>query len=555
MYNKHSHIDYSSAEALPPRLDIKMISAMRVLLALSALTIIYIDPLEPSRLVGVTYFALLAYSVYSLLVYALSVRRTNWLPLRSLHWIDLGWYLGLIALSSGTNSIFFFFLFFAILVGSFWWGFGPGLSVTITSVALFTIVGYASAPPEPEFRLNRFLLRPIILFVLGYLIAYWGGYEIRLKQRLQFLKDINRFSNPRFGIEQTMNSAMDRLRAFFRADSCVLVIRNEDGGGYKLIRSRRPESNETRTVDLNEDLTRLLLSRSPREAVIESGGVNRSLVYDIVTGESSYTNGSNGPVANALDAKSFLSVPVYYRRKPIGRLFVTGQRDKLGTADVDFVLQVTDQIIPVLDNIRLVDELASDAAEQERQKIARDIHDGVVQPYIGLNLGLAAIGQKLERGDSNVSQDVKNLSELVSREIADWRDYIGGLKDGTQSGAVLVPAIRRFATRFSKATGIDVSVNAPDGLRVNDRLAAEVFFMITEGLSNIRRHTQAHRAEAEMICENGHLTLNLKNENGEGSTKLFRPRSLSERAEALGGELTVLSDSGNQTVVRIDIPL
>ena len=69
-----------------------------------------------------------------------------------------------------------------------------------------------------------------------------------------------------------------------------------------------------------------------------------------------------------------------------------------------------EHVTPVLENIRLVDRLASEAAEYERQRIARDIHDGMIQPYIGLQLGLAAIRQKIERGNNDVGHDVRELT-------------------------------------------------------------------------------------------------------------------------------------------------
>ena|SRR5438105_12745162 len=98
---------------------------MRLILALSALIIIYIDPSEPDRFVAVTY--LIVYTVYSAILFILSLRRHNSLQVRRAHWIDIGCYLVLVALSSGTNSIFFFFFFFAILIASFRWGFKAGL--------------------------------------------------------------------------------------------------------------------------------------------------------------------------------------------------------------------------------------------------------------------------------------------------------------------------------------------------------------------------------------------------------------------------------------------
>ena len=159
--------------AIPDPVDSRMIGLMRLILACSALFIIYIDPSEPDRLIPITYAALIVYVVYSLILDLVSVpQQGELLSFRSwTTWMDVAWYVALIALSSGTNSIFFFFFFFAILVSSFSWGFAAGVRITLVSTALFIFVGYATAPAEPHFQLNRFLLRPVYLLVLGYMIA------------------------------------------------------------------------------------------------------------------------------------------------------------------------------------------------------------------------------------------------------------------------------------------------------------------------------------------------------------------------------------------------
>ena len=64
--------------------------------------------------------------------------------------------------------------------------------VTTVSTALFLVVGFFFAPAEPEFELNRYLIRTVYLFVLGWMIAYWGGREIALKRRLTILQEIGK---------------------------------------------------------------------------------------------------------------------------------------------------------------------------------------------------------------------------------------------------------------------------------------------------------------------------------------------------------------------------
>jgi len=250
-----------------------------------------------------------------------------------------------------------------------------------------------------------------------------------------------------------------------------------------------------------------------------------------------------------------MSLPIYYQGRPVGRFYIIDSSQSLDDSDIDFVLQLIEHVTPVLENIRLVDRLASEAAEYERQKIARDIHDGVIQPYIGLQLGLAAIRQKIERGDNDVARDVKELTEMTVNEIEELRHYIHGLKRGERQYTTLLPALRRFASKFSSATGITVEVKAAKEIGIKDGLASEIFQMVSEGFSNIRRHTHSHRAEAELDYQDGVLVLNIKNSNDNGAQASFHPRSLAERAIALGGQLKVLTDDENRTVVNIRIPL
>ena len=135
---------------------------MRLVLAAAALLIIYIDPSQPDRLVRLTYSLLIGYTAYSALVLVFAWTTPRYLPLGVLHWVDLVWYVALIAASSGTNSIFFLFFFFAILVASFRCGFVSGVRTTAVSTVLFVSVGYLTAPPAPDFQLNRFYRRRVL---------------------------------------------------------------------------------------------------------------------------------------------------------------------------------------------------------------------------------------------------------------------------------------------------------------------------------------------------------------------------------------------------------
>lgn len=549
-------------------MDERMITAMRLALAVAALLVVYIDPSDLARNRELTCVALALYVVYSAALYSIARYHRPLLPVTMTHWIDVGWYVIFIGLSGGTNSIFFLFFFFAILVASFRSGFTSGLSVALVSSALFTSVVFTTALVAPNFNLNLFSLRATALLVLGYMMAYWGGAENLLKRQLVLLKDVSTLSNPRFGVDRTFGSLMERLRTFYDADTCLLVIVDPSTGGYNLYRARRQHPGAAGQAEPLTDETAHLLLALPATYALVSNRMSRlrawwdaeTTIYacDVMTGTRVMeTPEMNEVGVAALSATSCITVPVRHRGETSGRLYLNAMRRRtFAASDVTFLLQVLDQTVPAIDNIRLVDRLASDAAEVERQRIARDLHDSVIQPYIGLQLGLAAVRQKLMTGHGNLQDDIERVITLTSSGIAELRRYIDGLKDGEEHESGLVSAVQRFTRKFTEATRIVVHVDATTPIPISDRLAAEVFQMVAEGLSNVRRHTTSAWATIKLACHSDHLILHIENDSPEGTTpSSFTPRSITERAVALGGNTRVEWNDRGDTVVVVAIPL
>jgi signal transduction histidine kinase len=548
--------------------DNRLICAMRLVLACSALAIIFIDPSEPDRLVSVTYSALCFYVLYSAVIYLLALRSVALVSSRLIHWVDVACYLLLVSLSSGTGSIFFFFFFYAILLASFRWGFREGLRVTVVSAILFTVIGYATATAGHNFELNRFLLRPIYLLVLGYLMAYWGGAEIELKHRLALLKEVNTLSNPRFGVMQTIITIMKRVRAFYDADEALLILDSStDAGELQLIRIEATARGEEVQRDaLPPELGQQFLSLPETLSVHYNCGrrfsfrpENRYLASDVATGL--HTTQGKSECANLsilLDAESFITLPLIYKGKNRGRFFLTRRHRSFDGSDIEFLQQVVEQVMPVLSNVRLLDKLASKAAEHERQKIARDLHDSVIQPYIGLQYKLAAIRNKLRSGAvDDVTRDLEQLFDTTVSEITGLRHYVRDLKDSASALDHLVAALRRYTEQFEENYGIDVEVICPRELMITGRLAAELIQMVHEGLINAWKHTQATHCVVRLDAINGNLVLCIENNNAppDQARALFTPRSLSERAVSLGGRVNVRHNGMDETMVSVQIPL
>jgi signal transduction histidine kinase len=276
------------------------------------------------------------------------------------------------------------------------------------------------------------------------------------------------------------------------------------------------------------------------------------------------------PISEWLGGQSFVVSPLRRHEWTSGYLFLGASRpDAFGMEDAVFLLQLADQVMPVLQHIRLVDHLASDAANEERRRIARSVHDRVIQPYIGLHIGLQAVHQLVQsaaRENACDTEDerfkkavaaIEHLRSMASEGVEELRQYVYGLRSARAQGEVLVDALLRYAAKFETATGIHVTIiDQLTGMELNDRLAAEIFQVAAEALSNVHRHTTATDVTLSIDgASNGCVVMRVENEGRRDEKVLnFIPRSIAEHAEALGGR-TEISNINGRTIVQMEIPL
>jgi signal transduction histidine kinase len=552
------------------QVDARMLGLMRCALAFSALAIIWIDPSEPQRLVELTYVSLGIYCLYSVLALSMANRFRGQAPARAYHWADVAFYTFLVALTEGTSSIFFFFYLFAILVASHARGYREGMMVTLASVMLFSIVGGITAPTGSAFELNRTLIRPVYLFALGYMIAYWGGHEMLLMRKLRLLQEVNNLWNPRLGVDHAVGTNLDRLLEFYDAvagDSCLMVLRRPTVPPKFLLYSaaRRQPGQAAVPNEITANTAQALL-RLPETvgAVWHNATGLRWPIYrayvaiDLERGAPTENHRDEcAALANLLDTPTFVTVPYTQRDGTVGRIFLASSALSFGQADIHFLAQASEAVSVVVENMSLMEELISRAAEHERLKISRDLHDTTIQPYIGLKLALDAL-QRDAGPDSPIASRVAELVDMAGMTIRDLRSYTTSLKEQTpMPGEFLVSAVKKQAEQLGRFYGIAVDVQCDISAPLNGRIAAEVFQMISEGLSNILKHTSAKAASVQILCENSMLLLKIGNAAGENipAAGEFTPRSISERVQALGGTTYVERGADGYTTVHLMVPI
>ncbi|WP_373988771.1 sensor histidine kinase [Duganella sp. BuS-21] len=537
-----------------------MVFVMRLLLALSALLTLSIAPGDlgnagvQGALSWMIFSAYLAHSI-TLLVAARRHGNPFWHG-KLVYWLDLGWYGLMVYCSGGSNSFFFPFFFFVILTASFQWGFDEGARITLASALVLALATWLADQGANHANL---LLRTTFLLALGYMISYWGGLGLTQRRRLNLLRRVSQLSNPRFGVDQTIGSMLQQTGRFYHASNCLLLMR---GGADELWQLHSATADKVTLSHLSDAAAAPLLAFSPKMLVQYAQPLHPRLPRTAETRQRAAGQARWEALppeqlvhlVDLLDASSLISVPLPLR-KGEGRLYVVSGADRLTRGDAAFLYQLATQFFPVIENIVLLDRLASDAAFRERQKIARDLHDTTIQPYIGLRHGIAAIRQSVQT-EHPCAAELDKLLDMTSQVITDMRAFAKTVREGAaRQETELLVALRRQATQVREFYGLTISIEAAEDFRLSDRLAAEVFQIVNEGMSNIRKHTRARNGRIHLNNVDEQLHIRIENETPEGPPAQFLPGSIAERTTALGGTIEIGQTAQGATTVHIAIPV
>lgn len=408
---------------------------------------------------------------------------------------------------------------------------------------------------------DRFPTGELVVLLAAALFAIrWRHADIGLKRQLALSSTLTDLFNPRQGLDQALYALCDVLCTDYRADVCLIVMGGDRSFAPRLYRSASPSAKGGRADRIDAQFASCLLQLPEQAALFNRRSVLRHRpscrTFDGTTLQpTSVSAAPLAALANLLEVDSIVSVPLRSRHKVLGRVHVASRSTRYRDSDVRFLTHALVQAGVMIENVQLIDRLALQVAAEERRRISRDLHDGTIQPYIGLKLGLEALRRNIGATGA-IAREVDELINLAADGISQLRDYVGSLKGAAMQSAAcdrLVPAVRRQARKFSEFYGIRAQVVGEIGVAIGSRTYDEVMQIVREGLSNIRRHTAAEDVTIRLDSRAGWLRLELVNDHG-GAHDFF-PRSIGERAQELGGQVTIESRNGGCTAVVVQLPL
>lgn len=257
---------------------------------------------------------------------------------------------------------------------------------------------------------------------------------------------------------------------------------------------------------------------------------------------------------------SFLGVPVAVRGKVFGNLYLTNKigASEFTAGDEDALVKLAAQAGIAIEFTRAQEELRRLALMHDRERIAKELHDDVIQSLFAEGMALqAALG--VVNDPAVVTQRLEASIENIDRVIRDLRGYIFGLRPGIAADRELDRSLRDLANAFAASLSVDVHTDDNAVAQLGNK-AADIVQFAREAISNAARHSKGTHVQVSLVALGDHALLEVS-DDGEGFDQArvagtgHGLANLRARAEALGGECEIESEEGAGTWVRLRIPL
>jgi signal transduction histidine kinase len=255
-----------------------------------------------------------------------------------------------------------------------------------------------------------------------------------------------------------------------------------------------------------------------------------------------------------------LFVPLRVRGRATGTLMVANLKGgrRFNEQTLRFVETFADQASVAIEFGRAQADLRRLELMDERERIAKELHDGIIQSLFAVGMGLQ--GAALLAGSPETAARIEGAVGELDRVIRDLRNYIFGLRPGILADRQLDQALRELGDQIQERcpTRIDVDVDPEVAADVSSR-SHQVVQLTREALSNVARHSQARHSKVRLARKGTNAVLTIEDdgvgfdvrEDSAGNGL----RNMRERAAAMGGTLRVTSQAGKGTRLRLTFPV
>lgn len=557
----------TQASTSPSRTQVEQIIAVsRLALAGAALFAMWMDPQDLGGEVHLTNLLQVGYVVYSLALIGMAwLRAITPTVALATHAVDLAVFTLLQYVTSGPSSPFFIYMVFSMFCGALRWGWKGTLSTTAVVILLFlmmiAVVSNAFGAPSD---LNRVITRFVYLLMAGAMLIYLGRYEARLRSEIERLA---RWPTPMgANVETATQSVLEHAARIVDAKRGTIIWESHEEPRVHLA-TWTPE--RLRLGELPPGVLGTLLPESfASRTLVMIGDVSPETAVMVTDENGVLIERSARPLPSAffemVSGQGLASAPFRTDRLS-GRVFFT----ELGSRSNELpalTAVVAREIGTWLDQLHVTQQMQEIATREERLRLARDLHDGVLQSLTGIRFEMRSLANTLGAADDEVRARLLTLERALSIEQRELRYFIGGLKPGSIAGpppeslAGRLDALReRFALEWNTPVTIRISPELQD---CPPELTKAIPLMVHEAVVNALKHAHPTRVSVNVEGATDRLRI-VVSDDGRGFPFKGRfdhraldeartaPRSLFDRVTALGGKMSIESSETGSRVEMV----
>lgn len=263
------------------------------------------------------------------------------------------------------------------------------------------------------------------------------------------------------------------------------------------------------------------------------------------------------------DMTDFLGMPILHGGEILGELFLANKNTPGGFTeqDEDLVRLLAGHAALALVNARLYERSRELSIVEERNRIARELHDAVSQKLFSLRLSADSAGTLLAEGSDRAAGELDTVRKLAAEVAEELRAIVEGLRPPELSGDGLDVALRKQAELLNRVHTARVRFVGGPVPRLTPAREEAAYRIAQEALHNALRHADAAHIDVDLLCDKESVVLAVS-DDGRG----FRPdemadsarrlglSSMRERARTVGGSVAVATRPGGGTTVRLEVP-
>ena len=534
-----------------------LISAARVILAALALLALNLDPTQrlddgtPAQTILAGYF------FYAVLVAIVSTspRAGNNRFQIAVHAVDIGVFSALMYYSDGPASPFFVLYTFALMAATLRWNWRGAISTAVLLIGVFLLIATTDIVSSQDATRGDYwvVIRGGYLLVAGMILAYFGALREFSRDRVARLvawppEEVAEGGNPplaRFLSHAAQVLGADRVLVTWKRRE-EPAFHTAYWTGRTCIFDRHPPLDFAKTVpgELSDAVFGATDPRGQNVVLLPGAtAVSPPVLADAFVRAFAVGSFSTAPFHNA-----------WFR----GRVFILGL-GQVNSALLPLTEIVAARIGTALEHFGLQAEREEAAATSERVRLARDLHDGILQDLTAAQLMINALSDTpLEETRSKI----REIADILAQQHQRIRSFVQATdpKPGARLwdfGVEFGKLIETLQRQWQCAVSLDVE---PADLQLPGSLASQIFLLFAEALANAVQHGKAGRVTVKIVKAGAELHMRIRDdgrgfrERPDGNSDAADPFSLNQRVLSLGGKLR-LSSSADGVELDIKLPV